>query len=142
MVQRRLPLLGNHTRALVVNLSSTLALIPSPTSPVYYATKVGIRSFNRLCKNPGRRVESASLRGRRTESGPGRGRGIKNLAPAAVVSSPSVPVEQGLDFIPRLPKTYRIGNQSFTSKTQSSSETSRVTLLELQGTALAELLLG
>jgi uncharacterized oxidoreductase len=45
MVQQFLPHLRTRTNALIVNVSSGLAFIPLPISPVYCATKAAIHSF-------------------------------------------------------------------------------------------------
>jgi uncharacterized oxidoreductase len=45
MVQQFLPHLKNREGALIVNVSSGLAFIPLPLSPVYCATKAAIHSF-------------------------------------------------------------------------------------------------
>jgi uncharacterized oxidoreductase len=45
MVQQFLPHLKTRKGALIVNVSSGLAFIPFPTSPVYCATKAAIHSF-------------------------------------------------------------------------------------------------
>jgi uncharacterized oxidoreductase len=45
MVQQFLPHLKTHRDALIVNVSSGLAFIPFPASPVYCATKAAIHSF-------------------------------------------------------------------------------------------------
>ena len=46
MVQGFLPHLKNRKEALIVNVSSGLAFIPLPLSPVYCATKAAIHSFS------------------------------------------------------------------------------------------------
>lgn len=45
MVQQFLPLLKNQERAAIVNVSSGLAFLPFPISPIYSATKAGIHSY-------------------------------------------------------------------------------------------------
>lgn len=45
MIQQFLPHLKTRTGALIVNVSSGLAFIPMPISPVYCATKAAIHSF-------------------------------------------------------------------------------------------------
>ena len=45
MVQQFLPLLKTRANALIVNVSSALAFIPLPISPVYSATKAAMHSF-------------------------------------------------------------------------------------------------
>jgi len=45
MVQQFLPHLRTRKRALIVNVSSGLAFVPFPASPVYCATKAAIHSF-------------------------------------------------------------------------------------------------
>jgi uncharacterized oxidoreductase len=45
MIQKFLPHLKTRPRALIVNVSSGLAFIPFPASPVYRATKAAIHSF-------------------------------------------------------------------------------------------------
>ncbi len=45
MVQQFLPHLKSRTGALIVNVSSGLAFVPLPLSPVYCATKAAIHSF-------------------------------------------------------------------------------------------------
>ena len=47
MIQQFPPHLKTRKDALIVNVSSGLALIPFPISPVYCATKAAIRSFTR-----------------------------------------------------------------------------------------------
>jgi uncharacterized oxidoreductase len=46
MIQQFLPHLRQRTSALIVNVSSGLAFIPYPASPVYCATKAAIHSFS------------------------------------------------------------------------------------------------
>lgn len=45
MVEQFLPLLKNQKQAAIVNVSSALAFVPLPISPVYCATKAGLHSF-------------------------------------------------------------------------------------------------
>jgi uncharacterized oxidoreductase len=45
MVQQFLPHLKTRSRAMIVNVSSGLAFIPIPISPVYCAAKAGLHSF-------------------------------------------------------------------------------------------------
>ncbi|CAI6061541.1 SDR family oxidoreductase [Cohnella sp. JJ-181] len=45
MVHRFLPLLKNQQRAAIVNVSSGLAFVPFPISPIYGATKAAIHSY-------------------------------------------------------------------------------------------------
>jgi len=45
MVQKFLPHLRNKEGAAIMNVSSGLAFVPLPTSPVYCATKAGLHSF-------------------------------------------------------------------------------------------------
>lgn len=45
MVRAFLPLLKKQPHAAIVNVSSGLAFVPLPTSPVYCATKAGLHSF-------------------------------------------------------------------------------------------------
>src|ERR1700722_554185 len=45
MVQQFLPHLKTRSRALIVNVSSGLAFVPLPISPVYSATKAAVHSF-------------------------------------------------------------------------------------------------
>ena len=46
MIQKFLPHLKTHDGALIVNVSSGLAFIPLPLSPIYCATKAAIHSFS------------------------------------------------------------------------------------------------
>jgi uncharacterized oxidoreductase len=45
-----LPLLGRQASAAIVNVTSGLALAPKTSSPVYCATKAGVRSFTRALR--------------------------------------------------------------------------------------------
>jgi uncharacterized oxidoreductase len=47
MIQQFLPHLKSRKGAIIVNVSSGLAFIPMPISPVYCATKAAIHSFTR-----------------------------------------------------------------------------------------------
>lgn len=47
MIQQFLPFLKTHKTAAIVNVTSGLALIPFPVSPVYGATKSGLRSYTK-----------------------------------------------------------------------------------------------
>jgi uncharacterized oxidoreductase len=50
MVQQFLPLLRSQPSALIVNVSSGLAFVPFPISPVYSAAKAGIRAYTRCLR--------------------------------------------------------------------------------------------
>jgi uncharacterized oxidoreductase len=50
MVQAFLPHLKSRPNALIVNVSSGLAFVPFPLSPVYSATKAGIHAFTRCLR--------------------------------------------------------------------------------------------
>ena len=50
MVQRFLPHLKTHERALIVNVSSGLAFIPMCMSPVYSAAKAGIHAYSQALR--------------------------------------------------------------------------------------------
>lgn len=50
MVQAFLPHLKNRPNALIVNVSSGLAFIPFPLSPVYSAAKAGLHAFTRCLR--------------------------------------------------------------------------------------------
>ncbi len=45
MVQQFLPLLKSQERSAIVNVSSGLAFVPLPISPIYCATKAGVHSY-------------------------------------------------------------------------------------------------
>jgi uncharacterized oxidoreductase len=45
MVQKFLPLLKKQAESAIVNVTSGLAFVPLPTSPVYCATKAGLHSY-------------------------------------------------------------------------------------------------
>jgi uncharacterized oxidoreductase len=47
MIQQLLPHLKTRSNALIVNVSSGLAFVPFPASPVYSATKAALHSFTR-----------------------------------------------------------------------------------------------
>ncbi|MHB8420789.1 MAG: SDR family oxidoreductase [Myxococcales bacterium] len=47
MVSRFLPLLKKQPSAAIVNVSSALAFVPLPISPIYCATKAGLNSYTR-----------------------------------------------------------------------------------------------
>ena len=50
MVQAFLPLLKQRPEALIVNVSSGLAFIPFPLSPVYSAAKAGVHAYTRCLR--------------------------------------------------------------------------------------------
>jgi uncharacterized oxidoreductase len=50
MVQEFLPHLKSRPRALIVNVSSGLAYIPFPLSPIYSASKAGLHAFTRCLR--------------------------------------------------------------------------------------------
>ena len=50
MVQEFLPHLKTRPNALIVNVSSGLAFVPFPLSPVYSAAKAGIHAFTRCLR--------------------------------------------------------------------------------------------
>lgn len=50
MVQQFLPLLRSQQTAAIVNLSSSLAFIPFPVSPVYSAAKAGVRAYTQVLR--------------------------------------------------------------------------------------------
>ena len=50
MVQEFLPLLKSRPNATIVNVSSALAFVPFPLSPVYSAAKAGIHAFTRCLR--------------------------------------------------------------------------------------------
>lgn len=50
MVQQFLPHLGRQTDALIVNVSSGLAFVPFPISPVYSAAKAAIHAYTRCLR--------------------------------------------------------------------------------------------
>ena len=50
MVQAFLPHLKSKPNALIVNVSSGLAFVPFPLSPIYSATKAGIHAFTRCLR--------------------------------------------------------------------------------------------
>ena len=97
MVQRSLPHLKTRKGALIVNVSSGLAFIPLPISPVYCATKAAIHSFTQSLRvqldgtgvtvvelaPPG--VETPLFRGEFAEELKGqRGMDVKVLAERAI----------------------------------------------------------
>ncbi len=47
MVQQFLPYLKNMNNAAILNVTSGLALVPFPISPIYGATKAGLRSYTK-----------------------------------------------------------------------------------------------
>ena len=49
-VQEFLPYLKARNNALIVNVSSGLAFVPFPLSPIYSATKAGVRAFTRCLR--------------------------------------------------------------------------------------------
>lgn len=49
MIQQFLPQFKERSQALIVNMSSVLAFIPFPASPIYSATKAAIHSFSQSC---------------------------------------------------------------------------------------------
>ena len=50
MVQAFIPLLKNRPNALIVNVSSGLAFVPFPLSPIYSAAKAGMHAFTRCLR--------------------------------------------------------------------------------------------
>lgn len=50
MVQQFLPLLRSQPSALIVNVSSGLAFVPFPISPIYSAAKAGIHAYTRCLR--------------------------------------------------------------------------------------------
>ena len=50
MVQEFLPHLKSRPNALIVNVSSGLAFVPFPLSPIYSASKAGIHAFTRCLR--------------------------------------------------------------------------------------------
>ena len=50
MVQEFLPLLKSRPNALIVNVSSALAFVPFPLSPVYSSAKAGMHAFTRCLR--------------------------------------------------------------------------------------------
>ena len=50
MVQEFLPHLKSRKDALIVNISSGLAFIPFPLSPIYSAAKAGVRAYTRCSR--------------------------------------------------------------------------------------------
>ena len=50
MVQRFLPHLLSRPNALIVNVSSGLAFVPFPISPIYSAAKAGLRAYTRCLR--------------------------------------------------------------------------------------------
>lgn len=52
-----LPLLGRQPAAMIVNVTSGLALAPKQSAPVYCATKAGIRAFTKALRQQARRNE-------------------------------------------------------------------------------------
>jgi uncharacterized oxidoreductase len=50
MVQEFLPHLKSRSNALIVNVSSGLAFVPFPLSPIYSAAKAGIHAFTRCLR--------------------------------------------------------------------------------------------
>ena len=50
MVQQFLPHLKTQASALIVNVSSGLAFVPFPLSPIYSATKAGIHAYSRILR--------------------------------------------------------------------------------------------
>lgn len=50
MVQEFLPHLKSRPNALIVNVSSALAFVPFPLSPVYSASKAGLHAFTRCLR--------------------------------------------------------------------------------------------
>ncbi len=50
MVQQFLPLLRSQPDALIVNVSSGLAFVPFPISPIYSAAKAGLRAYTRCLR--------------------------------------------------------------------------------------------
>ena len=50
MIQEFLPHLKSRTNALIVNVSSGLAFVPFPLSPIYSAAKAGIHAFTRCLR--------------------------------------------------------------------------------------------
>ena len=50
MVQAFLPMLHKHPEAMIVNVSSGLAFVPFPLSPVYSAAKAGLHAYTRCLR--------------------------------------------------------------------------------------------
>ena len=77
MVQQFLPHLKTRPGSAIVNVSSGLAFVPFPTSPVYCATKAALHSFSqslraeicRLSSRPARRFRAQVDPGKRAHGG-------------------------------------------------------------------------
>lgn len=103
MVQQFLPHLKAQNEALIVNVSSGLAFIPFPISPVYCAAKAGLHSFTQSLRVQlaGTSVSVVELAPPATETPLMRGefaaemKGQKGMDPAALVKQALAGIEAG-----------------------------------------------
>jgi uncharacterized oxidoreductase len=114
MVQQFLPHLKTRTDALIVNVSSGLAFIPFPASPVYCATKAAIHSYTQslrvqldgtgitVIELAPPAVETPLLRGEFAEEMKGqKGMDVKVLAARAIagIESGKLEIRPGLSNV-------------------------------------------
>jgi uncharacterized oxidoreductase len=114
MVQQFLPHLKTRTDALIVNVSSGLAFIPFPASPVYCATKAAIHSYTQslrvqldgtgvtVIELAPPAVETPLLRGEFAEEMKGqKGMDVKVLAARAIagIESGNLEIRPGLSNV-------------------------------------------
>lgn len=98
-----LPLLIGQPSAMIVNVTSGLALAPKQSSPVYCATKAGLRSFTKAlryqaqARAPHVRIVEALPPLVDTDMTKGRGRG--KISPEACAAEIIVGIESGRDTI-------------------------------------------
>jgi uncharacterized oxidoreductase len=117
MVQQFLPHLKTRTNALIVNVSSGLAFIPFPISPVYCATKAAIHSFTQslriqlegtgvtVIELAPPAVETPLLRGEFEQEMKGqKGMDVKELARRAIagIESNTLEIRPGLSNVLKL----------------------------------------
>jgi uncharacterized oxidoreductase len=103
MVQEFLPHLKSIPNALIVNVSSGLAFVPFPLSPVYSATKAGIHAFTRCLRVQlkGSNVSVIELAPPAVETNLGQGafddamKGQKGMAPDVLAAKAIAGIEAG-----------------------------------------------
>lgn len=98
-----IPLLARRPRAVIVNVTSVLAIAPKRSAPVYCASKAGLRAFTRALRY---QVDSSAPHIKVIEAVPPlvdtamtRGRGGRKAEPEAVANAIVAGIDTGLDEI-------------------------------------------